>query len=167
MRNLECARESELLAALAGARWPDACGNALRAHVHGCRSCTELVILSSALLDDHRALVQEASVPSSAIVWWRAQMRSRREAEERAAQPITVIQGLAAACAAGLLLAAAGYFSPAFRTALLWVFEMAGSLKGTAPPMTALVPLGLGIVAAVCLALIVAPLALYFALREE
>jgi hypothetical protein len=167
VRNLECARESELLAALAAARWPHACDPALRAHVDGCLSCTELVRLSTALLDDHRALVQEAAVPSSAIVWWRAQMRSRREAVERAAQPITVIQGLAAACAAGLLLAAAGYFSPAFRAALQWVFDVAASLRGTTPPVTGLVPLGMGIVAALCVALIVAPLALYFALREE
>lgn len=162
-----CDREAELLDALQSSRWPAGCDDALRLHVEACRECEELVELSLALLQDHRALVQEAHVPSSAIVWWRAQMRSRRESAEQATQPISVIQGLAAACAAGLLVAAAGYYSPAFRRALSWVVDAGGSLIASASPAATAEPLSWGIPAAIALAIIVTPLALYFTLHEE
>jgi hypothetical protein len=171
MRNVGCAREHDLLTALQSSRWPDACDDALRSHVASCRSCAELVDLSLALLDDHRALVQEAAVPSSAIVWWRAQMRSRREAAEQVTQPITVVQGLALACAAGLLVAAAGYFNPTFRRAIEWSVSAVKSFDGLPLPLptaeTLANPMIAGGIAAVCLAVIVAPIALYFALHEE
>ncbi|MEO6213311.1 MAG: hypothetical protein ABIP65_06755 [Vicinamibacterales bacterium] len=123
--------------------------------------------LAVALLEDRRALMQEATVPSSAIVWWRAQMRSRREAAEQATQPITVIQGLAGACAAGLLVAAVGFFSPTFKQALEWIGLATGSLTGLAPLWTGFGPMMIGIAAAVGLAVVIAPLALYFTLHEE
>ncbi|CAN5681045.1 hypothetical protein BH18ACI5_BH18ACI5_02200 [soil metagenome] len=168
MRNASCPHEAEVLDVLQTSRWPDACGDALRRHVESCDGCNELVSLSLALLDDQRALMREAPVPSSAIVWWRAQMRSRREAAEQVAQPITVIQGLAGACAAGLLVAAAGYYIPALRRAVEWVTTIVAT--ATAPGSTSLValePLAVGIEAAIFLALIVAPLALYFTFRED
>lgn len=169
MRKVECIHETELLAALQLSRWPHACDETLRAHVESCASCSDLAALSRALLEDHRALVNEANVPSSAIVWWRAQMRSRREAAERAIQPMTVVQGLAAACATGLLIAAAGFVSPTFRGALAWLAGQARSVTAvTAVDVLASPgPLTIGIVAAVCLGLIVAPLALYFTFHEE
>ena len=160
MRNAACVHETELLAALQGSRWPDACDESLRTHVGSCPSCTQLADLALALLEDHRSLVLGAPVPSSAIVWWRAQMRSRREAAERATQPIMVIQGLAAACAAGVLIAAAGFFGPTFRGALDW-------LGGAANAVTGLGPMLIGVAAAIGLALIIAPLALYFTFHEE
>jgi hypothetical protein len=168
MRRGDCTCEAEVLEALQTSRWPDACDEALRSHVECCDGCTELVTLSLALREDRRALMQDASVPSSAIVWWRAQMRSRREAAEKVAQPMTAIQGLAGACAAGLLVAAAGYYTPAFRRAAEWVTTTVNT--ATAPgstSLTALEPLTIGIEAALFLALIVAPLALYFTFRED
>ena len=162
-----CDREAEVLDTLQASRWPAGSDDALRLHVESCHDCAELVELSLALLQDHRALVQAAHVPSSAIVWWRAQMRSRRESAEQATQPISVIQGLAAACAAGLLVAAAGYYNPAFRRALAWTVDAAGSLIASESPVATLEPVSLGIQAAIAVAIIVAPLALYFTFHEE
>ena len=167
MRSVTCDRESEVIDALQASRWPSACDDSLRTHVESCVECAELVELSLALLQDHRALMQEAHVPSPAIIWWRAQMRSRREAAEQVTQPITVIQGLATACAAGLLVAAAGSYSPAFRRALWWAVDAAGSLLAPEAPAVSLEPFSLGIQAAIALAIIVAPLALYFTFHEE
>ena len=167
MRSVACDREAELLEALQSSAWPDRCDDALRSHVECCVECRDLVELSLALLQDHRALVQEAHVPSSAIVWWRAQMRSRREAAEQVTQPITVIQGLAAACLAGLLVAAAGYYNPAFERALAWAISTAGSLTASGSPSIALEPVSLGVRGAIALAVIAAPLALYFTFHEE
>lgn len=160
MRNAACVREDELLAALQASRWPEACGDSLRMHVESCGSCTQLADLALALLEDHRSLMLAAPVPASAIVWWRAQMRSRREAAERATQPITVIQGVAVACAAGLLIAAAGFFGPTFRSALGWA-------EGAATAVTGFGPMFFGVAAAIGLAVIIAPLALYFTFHEE
>ena len=67
MRSVPCGREDEVLDALQTSRWPEACDATLRAHVAACVPCTELIALVKPLLEEHRALVQEAPVPSSAI----------------------------------------------------------------------------------------------------
>jgi len=51
---------------------------------------------------------REAAPPSSAIVWWRAQMRARQEATKAVERPLTIVHALAIACGLGLLLSAAG-----------------------------------------------------------
>lgn len=45
-----------------------------------------------------------AEPPSSARVWWRAQMRARQEAAAAATRPMTVVHAVAIACGIGLLL---------------------------------------------------------------
>lgn len=159
-----------MLDALQASRWPDACDATLRAHVAGCVPCAELIALVKPLLEEHRALVQEAPVPSSAIVWWRAQMRSHREAAERAAQPISLVQGIAAACAVGLLATALGIFVPTFRKSFAWLANAAGAAQGLSVPVLAEVlanPVVLAVVAALGFCLVVAPIALYFTLHED
>ena len=107
-------------------------------------------------------------MPSSAIVWWRAQMRSRREAAARAAQPISFVFGIAVACAAGLLATALGIFVPTFRKAFVWVTETTVSWPGLPIPADPLSnPIVLGFIAALLLGLLVAPVALYFTFHEE
>jgi len=169
MRNGHCAREDELLEALQSARWPEATDASLREHVHTCAACTDLLAVAAPLLDEHHALVREAQVPSSAIVWWRAQMRSKREAAARAAQPITFVQGITFACIAGLLATALGLFVPTFRGALAWVVEAAGAWSGSlAMPVDALAnPVVLAAVAALGLCALVLPIAFYFTLHED
>ncbi len=170
MRNGECIRETVVLEALRSARWPGDCEQELRDHVSACESCAEMIDLAEALLDDHRALVAEAQVPSSAIVWWRAQMRSRREATQVAAQPIAFVYGLIVACIAGVTVAAAGFFSPTFRQSLAWMAGLIGSapqlsLSLPADPQTS--PFFIAVAAALVLCAIVLPLALYFTFQAE
>ena len=168
MRNVDCAREDELLEALESGRWPDTADATLRAHVDACASCADLLAVAAPLLDEHHALVREAQVPSSAIVWWRAQMRSKREAEQMAAQPITVVQGITFACIAGLLATALGLFVPTFRDAFGRVVEAAGSWSTLPLPVDPLAsPIALASIAAIGLCAIVLPVALYFTLHED
>ena len=47
-------------------------------------------------------------MPSAGAVWWRATIRARAEAARAAGQPITLLQGIAAATAVGLFVALAG-----------------------------------------------------------
>jgi hypothetical protein len=170
MRKAECLREGELLDALQTSRWPDACDPCLREHAAGCAACTELLALATALIDDQRTLLQEAQVPSSAIVWWRAQMRSRREAAERALRPISFVQGVAIACAAGLLATVLGIFMPTFRRLFAWGADVSGSITGLSlPPVSEALanPVVLAAVVALGLCALVLPLALYFAFQED
>jgi hypothetical protein len=168
MRRAGCPREEELLDALQTSRWPEGCDAALRDHTASCASCADLLAVVAPLLDEHRALVQDASVPSSAIVWWRAQMRSRREAAARAAQPISFVFGIAVACAAGLLATALGVFVPTFRKAFVWVTETTVPWPGLRIPADPLAnPMVLAFLGALVLSLLVAPVALYFTFRED
>jgi hypothetical protein len=169
VRNAECLREHELLDALQTSQWPDACDASLREHVEGCRSCSELLAVVAPLLEEQAMLVQEAAVPSSAIVWWRAQMRSRREAAEEAGRPISFVQGISLACAAGLLATALGLFAPTFQRSFVWLTDVISwpGLSFAAAAETLASPIVLAAIAAVGLCAIVAPIALYFTFRED
>ena len=141
--------------------------------VEGCAACAEIAAIAQAFVDDRNALAREAQVPSSAIVWWRAQMRSRREAVETAAQPITWIQGLALACAVGILIAAVGFFAPTFMKALEWAMGTSLPTPSVSVPSIGLPeepltnPIVIALVAALGLSAIVLPVVLYFTFTEE
>ena len=143
------------------------------AFVESCPSCAELAAIERAFIEERNALIQEAQVPSSAIVWWRAQMRSRREAAAKAAEPITVVQGLAIACFVGVLAAAIGFFSPAFTKMAAWLrnasLPAGPSLPTIGLPVETLTltsPLTIGLIAAIGFTVVVLPIALYFAFHE-
>lgn len=170
MPSAECVREDELLEALQTSRWPETCDAGLRDHVSGCAACSDLLAVAAPLLDEHRSLMLEAAVPSSAIVWWRAQMRSRREAAETASQPISIALGIVIACAAGLLATAVGIFVPTFRKALAWMVERFSALPAIASAVPAdplASPVGVAAAAAILICLLVAPVVLYVTLRDS
>jgi hypothetical protein len=141
--------------------------------VDGCPSCAEIAAIARAFCDDRSALLREAQVPSSAIVWWRAQMRSRREAAEAAAQPIKWVHGLVLACTAGILVAAIGFFSPTFVAAAQWI--MGASLPSLSLPLLSIAvpeqpltnPIVLALIGALGISAVVIPVGLYFTFHEE
>lgn len=65
-------------------------------------------IVSDAIAAESSAARREATPPSSAIVWWRAQMRARQEATKAVERPLTIVHTIAIACGVGLLLSIAG-----------------------------------------------------------
>lgn len=138
--------------------------------VEGCTSCMELAAIERAFAEDRDALIQQAHVPSSAIVWWRAQMQSRRDAARVATEPITFVQGLAIACFLGVLVAAIGFFSPVFSRAAAWLRGASlldASLPTIALPIELLAsPIVIAAVAAIGISLIILPVALYFTFNE-
>src|SRR4030095_3916888 len=95
-----CPRETDLWDAIAAGRWPDAADATLRAHVVNCAACRDLALVAGSLQRDASEVARDATPPSSAIVWWRAQMRARQEAAHAADPPITVVHGPAVALAA-------------------------------------------------------------------
>jgi hypothetical protein len=65
-------------------------------------------IVREAIAAEASSARREAAPPSSAIVWWRAQMRGRREAAKAVERPLTIVHAVAIACGLGLLLSIAG-----------------------------------------------------------
>ena len=146
------------------------------AFVDGCPSCMELAAIERAFIEDRDALLQQAQVPSSAIVWWRAQMRSRRDAVKVAAEPITFVQGLTVACAIGVLAGAIGFFTPTFGRIYAWI---TGASLPAAPSLPTLPlpsvttaiellanPVVIAVIACIGVAAVVLPVALYFTFNE-
>ena len=84
----ECPHEQDVLDAVATGRWPDRVDADLRDHARGCPVCGDAAELAPLFFADRDAAWQSAEVPSASSVWWRAQMRARREAAERAERPI-------------------------------------------------------------------------------
>jgi hypothetical protein len=161
----DCPRESQVLEAVAFDRLSQ-----VREHLDVCASCAEAAAVAGALRRDHSAAIREAHVPSAGAVWWRATIRARAEAARTVSQPITMLQGIAGACAVGLTAAFAGVawrWMQTFTSTGDFIVRLDARRDEIAAASTLLlqyaVPLTLGLAAC----LVVAPLALYFALSDE
>ena len=103
MTPVECEFESEVLAAVLQARWPDRVDAQLRAHVRACQICSDVAAIAGVIESTREELRASAVIPNSGRVWWLAQLRARREAAEAANRPMTAVQVVAFVCAVCLL----------------------------------------------------------------
>lgn len=162
-----CCREQDVLDALASERWPDRAGDDLRAHAAGCQYCTDLIVSVGPLLADRVDLSDEGHLPSSGVMWWRAQMRARQEATREAARPITIAQIVGFACVTVLAAVAIAWISPVMRA---WATESAYNVVAvvTAIEMRGVfVSQGWVLLLMAAVWLVLAPLAIYFAVAED
>jgi len=175
MTSRSCAHEPEIVAAVLGRRWPEACDASLRAHAEACEVCREVVEVAALLKEDYdearEAIAQrDVPLPSAGQIWWRAAVKARVEAAEAATRPLVWGYGVAAACAVALLIAGASAVWPA-----LWpAFDRLASITQWMPlvapatgAMLAALKAQLPIVIGVAAFLVAVPVALYLALREE
>jgi hypothetical protein len=95
-------------------------------------------IVAEAIAAEAALARSEAAPPSSAIVWWRAQMRARQEAARSAERPITIVHGLAIASGAGLALSFIGTAVAGVRGSSGWVRDVYHSLAAAAAPLASL-----------------------------
>ncbi|MGH9395660.1 MAG: hypothetical protein ACRD18_02245 [Terriglobia bacterium] len=96
MKVTSCDREIEVLGAVQTGRWPEASGPDLRAHVAACSICAEVTLVACALLETNEwAGAETHPLPQADLVWWKAQLRARHEAVERASQPIAIFEQVA------------------------------------------------------------------------
>ena len=120
MRAMECDREIEIVEAVTCGRWPAGADEELQSHAASCPVCMDVVQVGLALTQDRSNALLSAQVPSAGLVWWRAEMRSRRDAVERATRPMRIVEWTALAC---VLAVAAGFLywiGPAGLAELLW-----------------------------------------------
>jgi hypothetical protein len=146
----ECFREPDVVEAVRAEEWPDRAEPALREHVASCPVCSEVAAVALALQMDAED-TSRVHIPTAAHVWWRAGIRARQDAAQRASRPMTIVEGVAAASGAGLAAAA---------ITLGWSWFSGGLRDFSSVPMMAVV--AGGTIAAVLLV----PVALYFALSE-
>ena len=172
----ECPREHEVIAAIVAGRWPHG-DESLHLHAAECGVCKEVVAIAKVLRVEREALHEEVSVPSAGQVWWRAAIRARLEASRQAARPLSWLFGVSVACAAGLAASVVELLWSPVRQVLdgvtptAWIPSLGvGEIVSLLPALADLTPLTatagfLLLGAAACLVL--APLALYFALSDE
>jgi hypothetical protein len=141
MKPVECEFEAEVLAAALQGRWPERVDAQLLAHAAGCAICGDTAAVASAIEEAREEVRACAAVPDGGYVWWRAQLRARREAAKVAEHPMTVAQLIAFGCVIGLLGACFGatssWFQSALRRITAGVAEL--NLHAVVPAATALI----------------------------
>lgn len=89
-------------------------------------------IVTDAIAAEVSMARREAAPPSSAIVWWRAQMRARQEAARAVERPLTIVHGVAIACGLGLLLSVIGTVAAASKGSKGWLGSVYQSMATSA-----------------------------------
>lgn len=168
MTRIECERSPEVLDVLGAGRWPDGCDAELRAHVADCASCTDLVEVAGALLEERDAAFREAILPGSGLVWWRIQLRARREAQRTVSRAAAVVQAIA--IVSGLLVALAFLSASSFSGWHEWLSNLADAVTiGSAgfSGLATIAPLGAPILLILAVWLALGPVAIWFAVTDE
>jgi hypothetical protein len=96
--------------------------------------------------------MRHARVPSSGLVWWRAQRRARQEAARAAARVVTIVQGVSVVAGIGAAVAIAG--ADELRQAFTYASTQLFSLS---------LPVAVALTAWIALA----PVAVYFAASRD
>ncbi len=122
MSPFACPREKETAEILRLNHWPHACPSDLRTHVEGCRSCSDLILLTQSFQQARTSASATAPLQSADALWWRAQLRRRNAAIERIGKPILGAQIFALALT---LLIAAGFLATQARQGLRWISWLA------------------------------------------
>ncbi len=120
--------------------------------------------LAQMVLADARRLEREAVVPPAGRVFWKAELRLRREATATATKPISLVEAVAAACGIGLIASLAGAL------AALWSPQWRGMVAVVSRPFTAFADATVVQVAALALALawiLIAPVVVYVATAKS
>ena len=127
-------------------------------------------IVAEAIAAEAALAQSEAAPPSSAIVWWRAQMRARQEAALAANRPITIVHALAIAAGGGLMLSVIGYALAGVKGSSGWLTDVYQSLAAAAAPLAAVDLTSRWItisMTAMLISVLVASVAAYFIFADE
>lgn len=161
---IDCGREPDLLDAIASGRWPDRADDGLREHVSQCSICADVAEVMLAFAGEQEAAwVESRALPPANVVWLRAQARGRADAAREAARPIAVMQALGFAGAAGVMSILIGAVA-------WWVWSRTDwlTLSTASPESMDVMNLAIrGVLLAVGLWLVLAPVAVYLAAAND
>jgi hypothetical protein len=166
----DCPREQDVVNAVLGGAWPDRCDDSLVAHAAHCVTCREVAQVALLLQDDVDHARIEVMVPAAGQIWWRAAVRARLESTHAAARPMTWMHAITGAIVLGVFLAAMTAVWPMLPGAFnmirglgMEVFPSTEVARAIAGGLTQIA--GLAVIAAALM--VIAPLALYFALSGD
>jgi hypothetical protein len=92
MSSRGCSRLDEVQQALALGHWPQACPAELRTHVERCSRCSDEVLLTKHFQLTRTETIAAARTEPPNLLWWRAQLRRRNTALQRAGRPLMAAQ---------------------------------------------------------------------------
>ena len=119
MSAIECNHEIEIVDTITSGRWPAGCTEELKLHAESCPVCRDVVRVALALTQDRSDALQAVRIPSAGLVWWRSEMRARRDAVNKANRPLQIVECAAALCVVVAAAALFSWFGPAVLTDLL------------------------------------------------
>jgi hypothetical protein len=164
-----CVHEDDVVAAVLSHRW-DGVDEGLKRHAAGCEVCRDLVAVAALLSSDQERSRYEVRVPAAGQIWWRSAVRARLEAAQTAARPMTWLHGIAGACALGLAWALVGMAWPSVRELASWLTAQTigdSGIANVASLVTAALQKSLPLAFVVAACIVLAPVALYFALSDD
>ena len=170
MTRTDCPHEAAVVNAVLSGHWPERCDNTLTAHALDCEVCREVASIATLIHDDAERSRYETHMPASGQVWWRAAIRARLDSTQAATRPMTLLHGITAAVAVGVMLAVIGVAWPMLMPALERGWTMVTAYFPSADVANAVasglrLSAILGLIAAAIL--IVAPLAVYFTVSRD
>jgi hypothetical protein len=110
---------------------------------------------------------EAAAVPDANVVWLRAQLRARAQAAQLAARPIAVVQALGVACAIGAAAGVIGTIAWWLRSWAAWLSSAATVIASADSSLEMATLASRGILLALAVWLVIAPVAVYLAATEE
>ena len=170
MTRTACVHEPAVVSAVLSNEWPNRCDDALVTHALACDVCRDVASIATLIHDDSERSRYEARVPAAGQVWWRAAIRARLDSTQAATRPMTWLHGITAAAAIGVLLAVVSAAWPMVTPMIERGWAVAAGYFPSADVANAVanglrLSAILGLIGAAILLL--APLALYFALSDE
>ena len=174
MTACQCSREAEVAAAVRQRAWRSA-DDELGRHVEQCVACAEVAAVCEALAGDRDALrgafgPGNGSLPSAGQVWHRATLRARAEGLQSVSRSLVWAYGIAGAAVVGLSAAFVGAFWPIVTSTLrrmAWKAPAPVLDDSVASWVSTALQNGVPFVVAVGVCLALAPLAVYFAIRDD
>ena len=100
-----CIRHEEVVQTVRAGWWPSACTEELREHVAACSQCAEAALMPSAFATARAGAMRMAAPQAAGVLWWKAQLRRRREAMEKLERPGLMISAWTIAASIVLLMA--------------------------------------------------------------
>ena len=166
MKVPECAREREVVRAVLS-RGFDGVSDDLRSHADSCDVCRDVMSLVVALRDDRDDALGDQRLPAAGQIWWRSALRAHAEATAAARRPMVWLQGIAAASAAGVIVAILGLVWPSIYDAALAVAALPATFAPEVSPLVEALRPVLPLALAVLACLVLTPIVVYLALSDE
>jgi hypothetical protein len=155
-----CEQETTVLAAATSGTWDPA----LRRHLDDCPACAEVALVAG-YMQEAEADFAEAHLPDAEFVWWKAQLKARRAATEKATRPIAVAERVACTGGGLALVAVLAFLWPSVQG---WADSIASSwVQGSQAAPALAVAVASMFVAGLVSVLFAVGIGLYFAWSDR